>query len=119
MELHNLPNDKKKKIALGVATSFTALLLVVWGYKFSITIPDKITETQKDVEELSVVGKGVANVYLSVKSEVSKIGAVIKSKSDEVKAAKSGTTTFNTNDPTITIEDTSTTTITTTTEKQN
>lgn len=93
MELHNLPNDKKKKIALVIATSFSAILLVVWGYKFSVTISDKITETKKDVEELSVVGKGVANVYLNVKTEIGKVGALMKSGTEEIKNAKLGTTT--------------------------
>lgn len=119
MELHNLPNDKKKKIALGVASSFTALLLVVWGYKFSTTISDKITETKEDVEELSVVGKGIANVYLSVKTEIGKVGAIVKSKSEEIKAAKAGTTTLDTNEHDLTTEDVNTATISTTTEKQN
>ncbi len=112
MELHNLPNDKKKKIALGIATSFSALLFLVWAYRFGSTIPEKITETKEDAEELSVVGKGVANVYLSVKSEFGKVGEIIKSKSEEVKAAKSGTTTIETNA-------TEGNTISTTTEKQN
>lgn len=88
MELHNLPNDKKKKIALGVATSVSVILLLVWGYRFTTMIPSKITETKKDAEELSVVGKGVANVYLSVKSEVSKVGAMIKEQSQEIRQSK-------------------------------
>ena len=102
MELYNLPNDKKKKIALVVASSFSAFLFVIWAYKFSVTIPSKITETKEDVEELSVVGSRVANVYLSVKTEIGKVGALMKERTEEIKNAKVGTTTVETQQEEIT-----------------